>query len=660
MYILYIIPIKKIPRPNPQILTYFSPQNVEQGGLVLITLRKNKILGIVAKCESAEKYKISIKQAGYQLKKVDKIVKKEPFLGEIQLKFILWLANYYFASMGQTIKLFIPSALLKGKKIETAPVKRRRYRAIPAKKIKPILFVAEQRLNHYINQINLALKNKKQILFLAPNLARLKIYDKYLVDAGIKTTQIHANLSPREQFEKWKNIGTGKPLVALGARSALFYPFNDLGLIIVDEEQNHEYKSWDQSPYYNARDAALKLAELAGAKIILGTPIPDVESYWNAKQKKYQLRIDDKKENWQTKIIDMKEEIKRGNSSAIGKELRKTIEETIAQKGKIILLINRRGASTFILCRDCGYVAKCSECEAPLVYHLDSNALLCHHCVKKLTPPNLCPKCKSWRIKYLGGGTQKIIHEIKNLFPGASALRLDSDIAKKLSEQEKIWNDFIAKDNQILVATQLVLKFLIAPIAQYPMTNIQTTGIVNIDISLNMPDFRSGEKLFQIISKIRQFASPPYFLIQTYHPENSTIKYAAKNDFESFYKEEIKNRKMFSYPPFSKIIKLTYRHKNPKKAEEEAKILYAKLNQFLITNKPCPKPSDSDQNQEIITLLGPVPAFVPKIKNHYIWHIIIKLKNSIPSEVGGQKSKISLLNMAGSGWKIDVDPENLL
>lgn len=607
----------------------------------MITLQRNKTFGIVMKCESAEKYKISIKQSGYQLKKIDKVIEKEPFIEALQLKFILWLADYYFASMGQVAKLFIPPDLLKKNipngKIQFSGNENKNHQE---------LFISNRRLDYYTEQINSALKNKKQVLFLVPNLTHLKIYNERLNRADIKTIQIHGSLPKRKQFEEWEKIRSGKPLTVIGARSALFYPFNNLGLVIVDEEQNSEYKSWDQSPRYNARDAALKLAEIAGAKIILGTSTPSVESFWQAKHKKY--RLNDKRtfpKNRLAEIIDMREEIKQRNYSMLARKFQEALTGIVARKEKAILLINRRGASTFILCRDCGYVVKCSECEAPLVYHLDSNKLLCHHCVKQSIPPNLCPKCSSWRIKYFGTGTQKIIQEIKKLFPDAFALRLDSDIAKKLPQQEKIFEEFIKKDFQILIATQLVSKFLT------PELKIKLIGVISIDTSLNMPDWRSGERVFQIISKFFHF---PRIMIQTYHPENSTIKYATKDDFESFYKEEIKNRKSLSYPPFSQFIKLTYKHKNPKKAEEEAKILYAKLNQFLITNQLS--------TNQLITLLGPVPAFIPKIKNHYIWQIIIKLKtiNFYPEQSQGNKLKTKLLNVAPSDWVIDVDPENLL
>jgi len=557
MYIINVIPLIKIPYPNPQLLSYFCAEKIKIGALVKIPLRNKKINAIVVEQKKIEEQKFRIKKlADYTIKPIDKIVSKEPALTDKQLKLLFWFADYYFAPLGLVAKIFL------AKKFEI--------------------------LNS---------KFKIQNLVLTP-----------------------------------------------ATKSLVFAPFTNLKSIIIENESSELYKSWGRKPYYNAKDIAIELTKIHKAKLVLKNDLPSIETYYWAEQKKYKLLFKNQdsklpprarlaKGGRTQNLIDMRKEMRNGNFSIIGREL----QEKLKDSQKSIIYIARRGTSTFILCRECGYVSICKDCELPMVFHEDkpSRRLVCHHCGKDDIAPVLCPKCKSAKIKYFGAGTQKVESEVKKLFPEKMVLRLDSDIAEKPAQQEKILKDYKENGNAILVGSQMLLnKNLKADLA----------AIISIETILNLPDFKSQERVFQIINQVKKMAGKEFFL-QTYNPENFTIKTALENNFEKFYNEEIKNRKAFNYPPFSQIIKLTYGHKNPLQAKNQAKILSEKLKtrikQLAISN-------------EQLTILGPIPAFVMKEKNKYCWNIVLK------NRIRDLNLRNKLLIIVPSNWEIEVDPDSLL
>ncbi|MBU1102747.1 primosomal protein N', partial [Patescibacteria group bacterium] len=463
------------------------------------------------------------------------------------------------------------------------------------------------------------------------------------------------------------------------------------------DETNPAHRSWDMFPHYRAHEVAQKLTEIFRAKLSIKSAAPSTESSYLMSLRVPPLASGGTKQSrtlsaWHgitsslppfakggaprndTLLVDMRAEIKDGNFSIFSRALQKSISETLAQKKQIILFINRRGAANFVLCRDCGYVAKCQNCDAPLAYHLISQkpAMFCHRCNYKENPPGLCPQCQSHRIKAVGVGTQKVELEAKKLFSDALISRLDIDTAPNAKDQQKIIETFAKKETDILIATQIIFSWT----AEISSAAPALAAIISADALLHLPDFRSGERTFQTITLLKNLLRPNgQFIIQTYNPESSVIKYAAQSDWQSFYQEEIETRQTLGYPPFSQIVKLTFRHKEPKKAGQETKILAAKLKQ---TNK--------DKNIQISDAL---PAFVPKEKGKFVWNIIIKFKLSqdvIPSpapETFGfgcginsardlstclrkkmskefLRSRNSLLQYVPSNWEIDVDPSNLL
>jgi len=547
MYIINVIPLTKIPRPNPQILSYFFSKKLTKGALVQISLRRKKINAIVISSENLKNKKIDIKKgASFKLKPVEKVISKEPALNKSQLKLLSWISEYYFVPLGLVARIFLSKKL---------PV--------------------------YI----------RSSLILTPEIKKL-----------------------------------------------VFSPFKNLKSITVENADSPRYQSWGRKPYYNAQKIALQLAKIFKAKIVLKSNLPCVETYYLAKQKKYKLAIQEiqspAEDRISKDISDLREQIKKGNYSILSKEL----QEKIKKYKKAIFYIPRRGTASVVLCRDCGYVLKCPNCEVSMVYH-QGPKLLCHHCGVEQKPPVLCPNCQSYRIKYFGVGTQKVEIEIKKLFPQKKVLRLDSDTAKTPAEQQKIINRFHKLKNAILIGTQMLFEKNIKP--------ADLVAIISIETILNLPDYRSSERVFRIINQLKKMTKK-YFLVQTYNPENFAIKTVIDNNWKKFYTEELKIRKTLNYPPFSQIIKLTFEHKNSQKAKQEAKILFEKLkiqiNNFFAQDEPAPE----------WQLLGPVPAFIPRVAGKYRWNIIIK------SKIKNLKKRNKLLIIVPSTWEVEVDPDSLL
>jgi primosomal protein N' (replication factor Y) len=463
---------------------------------------------------------------------------------------------------------------------------------------------------------------------------------------------------------------------------ALFAPFQNLKEIIIEDEHNDLYKS-RQTPRYHARETALELAKIWNAKIIFKSNTPSIETSRLARDKKIMLQYPVSKIQHQTSIIDLRVELKEKNFSIFSRLLQEKIKKALAKKQQIILFINRRGSSTSLLCRDCGFVPRCPNCDVPFVYHLSPVQFRCHHCGHSELPPVLCPQCLGTRIKYFGTGTQKVETEFKKLFPDVSAARIDSDIASASAiykasfdtpapssvipvsssvipafnceaitanavsglktgiHTDKIITNFNSKKIQVLIGTQIIFNKITkkAPLV----------ALMLADTLLYIPDFRSNEKTFQIINHLKNLAGKD-FILQTYSPENKAIQYAVKNDYKSFYQEEIATRHTLGYPPFSQLIKLSFQHKNAKKAEQEAKILTEKLKQQINNQIKTTKLTTN----QLITILGPSPAFISKIKNKYIWQIILK------SKIADLKLRNQIFQIIPPDWTIDIDPLQII
>ena len=468
----------------------------------------------------------------------------------------------------------------------------------------------------YMNLVSEVLKAGKSAIMLVPEIALTpQMIERFKGRFGRNVSLFHSRLSPGERYDEWFRIKRGEVSLVVGARSAIFLPIHELGLIIVDEEHENTYKS-DHNPKYSTREVAKFLSEIKNCKYILGSATPSIESYYDAEIGKLELiEIKNRVSNRplpDTEIVDMREELKNRNLSLLSRKLQEEIEETIKRGEQVILFLNRRGFSTFVSCRSCGYVFKCPECDVSMTYHRNGY-LVCHFCGRAKKEEKVCPECGSKYVKFFGAGTERVQEEVQKLFPKARVLRMDVDTTRKKDSHEQIYNAFKNGEGDILIGTQMVSKGL-------DFKNVTLVGILAADIYLNIPDYRSSERTYQIITQVAGRAGrgdkKGKVIIQTYSPENASLNYAVNNNYEELYKEEIRVRKIMNYPPFSKILLINAQSKDEIRIKKFMHILSEKLCTLELEKKN-------------IEILGPTPCIITKIKENYRWQIILKGKISV-------------------------------
>lgn len=425
---------------------------------------------------------------------------------------------------------------------------------------------------------------------------------------------IHSALSLGERYDQWKRIRDGEADIVIGARSAVFAPLKNIGIIIMDEEHSETYKS-EMSPRYHAREVAIERARQSGAAVVLASATPSVESYYKAQTGEYTLLEMNKRYNENKMpeicVVDMRSELSRGNRGMLSGKLYSEIEENLKRGEQTILFLNRRGFSTFVSCRTCGYVPQCPNCSISLTYHKYENNLKCHYCGH--TQPNytICPECGSKYIRYFGGGTQKVEDEIKRLFPNASTIRMDMDTTGKKQSHEKILGQFEKDKTDILIGTQMVAKGL-------DFENVTLVGVITADTMLHINDFRSGERTFALLEQVSGRAGrgdkTGRAVIQTYTPEHEAIDLVKSHDYRAFYNSEIEERRLMWYPPFSKIVSVQLQGSSETLVSQAAKYFVKEVGNL------------SELNQKI-QILGPIPAYISKIKSKYRWQIIFKCED---------------------------------
>ena len=464
----------------------------------------------------------------------------------------------------------------------------------------------------YMNLVSYMLKENKQSIILIPEISLTpQMVERFKGRFGRDIAVFHSKLSDGERFDEWMRVKLGNVKIAIGARSAIFLPFENLGLIVIDEEHEASYKS-DSDPKFDAREIAYMKCELENCKLLLGSATPSIESYYKATIKELELiTINERADGAsmpKVEIVDMREELMNNNRSIFSKSLHEGITEALEKNEQIILFLNRRGFSTFVSCRKCGYVFKCKRCDISLTYHNVGEYLTCHYCGEKERISKTCPSCGSSYVKYFGVGTEKIEQEINRIFPGARTLRMDFDTTRKKNSYEYIYNTFKMRQADILIGTQMVAKGL-------DFENVTLVGVIAADLSLNLPDFRAFERTFQLLTQVSgrsgRGKKEGKVVIQTYNADNLTVQYAANNDYDSFYKNEIIMREAMNYPPFTSILVITM-------SSEDENLLIKNIQNVGINLKY------KIQHNDKITLLGPCPCGISKIKNFYRWQIIIK------------------------------------
>jgi primosomal protein N' (replication factor Y) len=463
---------------------------------------------------------------------------------------------------------------------------------------------------------------------------------------------LHSARTPAEQRTAWRRIAAGEARVVLGARSALFAPLRDVGLVIVDEEHEAAYKQSDLSPCYHAREVALKLGELNRAVVVLGSATPDVCTYQRARLGEHRLlvlpqRYEPRHTDRATQapagrlpavqIVDLRAELAAGNTGLFSRALLAELARTLDLGNQAILFLNRRGTATCVTCRDCGHTVACADCLLPMIYHGDLDALLCHHCNRRRRPPASCPGCQSRRIRYLGAGTQRVAEEVRRHFPGARLLRWDRDTAAQGGAHARLWETFARGEADILVGTQMVAKGLDFP-------RVTLVGVVLADTSLYLPDYRASERAFQLLMQVAgragRGAQPGRVIVQTYSPQHYAIQAARQHDYRLFFERELAFRREHAYPPFRRLARLLYTDPDETRCWRECgrvlRLLRARL---------------AAQSLEGVQLFGPAPAFLRRLRGRYRWQILISAP--VPE-------RLLAACPLRAGWTVDVDPASLL
>jgi primosomal protein N' (replication factor Y) len=497
----------------------------------------------------------------------------------------------------------------------------------------------------YLQALAEVVKRGKRGIVLVPEIALTpQTVERFAARFPKRVAVLHSRLSLGEQYDEWRRIRDGEFDVVIGARSAIFAPQPDLGLIVIDEEHEWTYKQSDKSPRYHTRDVALKLAALTNSLVILGTATPDIVSFHRAQRGRYHLlSLPERVSPYhgspmpQITTVDMRAELKAGNRSLISASLKQAVDAAIARGEQVILFLNRRGTASFVQCRSCGYVLRCRRCNVPLTYHAAGETLICHQCNYRMNVQLTCPGCGSPNISYLGAGTQKLEEEVKEVFPQSRIIRWDSDSAARKNAHAAIAAKFRNREADILVGTQMVASGLDFP-------GVSVVGVVSADFALNLPDFRAGERTFQLLMQVagRAGRGTPRAaaIIQTYSPENYAVKAAALGDYRAFYEKEIAYRRELVNPPMSRLVALMFSHINEAACRKEAERL----------KKQIAETRDSEGIAGL-SIIGPAPAFIPRLRGRYRYQMVLR---SV-----GRLDFLARLQLP-KGWTVDVDPVGLI
>jgi len=645
----------------------YMADGIEIGKRVWVPFGKRRMVGYIVGVSESEPWPIP-----KVIKDIEKIIDEEPIISGDLIKLTKWIRDYYCTSWGSALAATIPAPLKSGKisvkerkmekeekYIPTSPLKLTSAQAkalaeirdsVKKEEFKVFLLhgiTSSGKTEVYLQCIGDIIDKGKSAIVLIPEISLTpQTVERFKSRFGEKVAIVHSQMTGGRRFKEWKNIKDGISKIVVGARSALFSPIKNLGIIVVDEEHETSYKQED-TPRYHARDVAIERAKIAGCPVVLGSATPSLESYYKAEIGEYKLlklpkRIDDRPLP-QATIIDMKQEILKGRRTAIiSTYLKRKIEEATTGNKQVMLFLNRRGFATYINCKNCGCTLKCKKCDSVLVYHSSKKELICHYCNWRKDMPRICPECQSSYLSFSGKGTEKIESEIHRMFPLASIDRMDTDVTKKRGSHNAILKKVKEGKTNILIGTQMIAK-------GHDFPQVTLVGVISADVNLNLPDFRSSERTFNLLTQVGGRAGRGKdrgeLLIQTYAPLHYAIVAAAKQDYEAFYRHELELRRELNFPPFTNIIKVTLKSTNEAVARDTASELSKYLKKKL---------SDGETHT-----VGPAPGVIPKIKNRYIWNILIKTKDVLKT-----CSKLrTLLNNYGRIKRtfvaIDVDPISL-
>ena len=637
-------------------------KQIAAGQRVRVPFGRRHIMGIVV--GFVPKAEVS------SVKPIAGLLDEKPVFEPDILELTKWMARTYQAGWGQTLESALPGPLRRGRSSMTPREEESLQEILPNP---PHMLTGEQNaayqeirasldsLKHqifllhgvtgsgktevYLQAIQRTLEKGRSSIVLVPEISLTpQAIERFQGRFGRKQVALlHSGMLESRRLQEWRRIESGQARVVIGARSAVFAPAKSLGLIVVDEEHEPSYKQSD-APRYHAREVAIRRGELSGGTVILGSATPSLESYYLASSGRYRLLQLKKRVDAvplpQVEIVDMREEFSlRKRSHIFSRALEEAIAKTLEENQQTILFLNRRGFSTFVQCKKCGHTMKCTSCQVSLTYHIETKLLICHYCHASLETPKLCPECRSEYVRFKGTGTQRVESELARHFPGAKIARMDTDSTKVRGSHEKILTAFRKGEIDVLVGTQMVAKGL-----DYPRVTL--VGVISADTALNLPDFRSAERTFSLITQVAGRAGrsslPGKVIVQTCTPHHYGIQAASRHDYESFYRQEIQIRRELGLPPFTRLVQLTIRSPKESKAIQAAEDLSGELRRCL--------PANSAE------ILGPSPAAIPRLRRQYRWQILVKAK-SLENILPKLEEALSHRHLPkGSYLAVDVDP----
>ena len=601
-------------------------------------------------------------------KPISAILDRSPLMDPPYFRFLSWIGDYYRAPIGAVIKCALPTLPSRHRTVLTPQARQAtpplsavlRLNAAQQKAVdvmagaigqfSPFLLhgvTGSGKTEVYLRLIEAALRAGKGAILLVPEIGLTpQLMDRFHQAFGDALTLLHSRLTPAARNQAWRRIREGAAHIAIGARSALFAPFSNLGVIIVDEEHDPSYKQED-GVRYHARDAALVRGQQSGAVVVLGSATPSTESFHNSQTGKYRYlslpeRIDARPLP-AVHPVDLRPQAE-WVQPFFTKTLVSAISRCLTAKEQVLLFINRRGFSPSLLCADCGDIPGCTQCSVSLTFHRRQTILVCHHCGYQTAPPSSCGICQGRRIITLGLGTEQAEMAVHTLFPDARTARMDRDTVRKKGAQEQILTAMAQREIDVLIGTQMIVK-------GHDFPGITLVGILCADQSFHFPDFRAAERTFQILTQVAGRAGrgerPGQVLIQTFQPEHESIQAALTHDYEGFYRREIALRKELYYPPFSRLTRLQLTHQEAHQASEGAAALAALLREI------------ASKKGGTLSVLGPAPAPIVKLRGRYRYHILLK---------AGAQRTIARAMDAISGWKgprglrmdIHVDPQGFV
>lgn len=600
-----------------------------------------------------------------RLKTIRRVVDAHPVIDGERWELARWMSGYYLCTLGEALAAMVPAALRQPKvqreeafsqkppaaKIPVLTAHQRQafgviQEALDKKAASACLLhgvTGSGKTELYLRAIENVLARGQSAICLIPEIALTpQMTDRFFERLGSQVAVWHSRLTAKQRSVQWEKLATGVCRVVVGARSAVFAPVKHLGLIVIDEEQEQAYKQ-DNVPRYHARTIARHRAQLTGALLLLGSATPSVESYFAASEGKDQLLVLPERVRERTlpkvEIVDMREEMFRSRRAGpFSMRLMQALEQAIVRKEQVILMLNRRGFARVAQCQGCGWVGRCPSCSVPLIFHADSQKLICHYCSESRELADICPACHKGYVKLRGAGTERVESELHRLFPASVIARMDRDTTRARDSHQRFYEEVKTGQIGLLVGTQMVAK-------GHDFPRVTLVGIISADTALNLPDFRAGEWTFDLLTQAAGRAGrgevPGVVVIQTYCPSHYAIQAARSHDYQKFYEEELKQRRQLSLPPFAHLIKLTVSAGNRQRAVEAADRLAGKL---------------SRAQKDSFDLLGPSFHRIPRLRGRYRMCLLMKGKSVEPMVESLRKVLQSGRRFEGLAVAVDVDP----